>query len=349
MDLIRRIGGGEITGAPGEFQIFPAGQLKFGDETIIVDDLAIAKAIELFEAKGEDMVIDYEHQTEGGKFASPDGTAPAAGWIKRLINKGKDGLWAVVEWTDRACDHLAKREYRYYSPVFFTAKDGRLVELLRVALTNAPKLTRLQPLVAKDGAAGSNDEEGTMLNELLIEALGMDPGASDEEIVAKVKELAAAQGEGGDTAPAEAVAAKDIQTLADALGLGKDAGVPEMVAHVAKLQMVNAGQPDLAAQVAKLVSDQTERTAKDLVDAASLAGKLTPAQMKWAVQYAKQDQEGFSAWVAVAPVVVTPGKLKVAKDVPGGPDVQSEESKLYQKKMGISDADRGKYGPKGGQ
>ena len=39
-----------------------------------------------------DLVIDYEHQT---LFADKNGApAPAAGWIKQLINKGKDGYGA---------------------------------------------------------------------------------------------------------------------------------------------------------------------------------------------------------------------------------------------------------------
>ncbi len=44
-----------------------------------------------------DLVVDYEHQTFlSDKNGQP---APAGGWIKRLINKGDEGLWGVVEWT----------------------------------------------------------------------------------------------------------------------------------------------------------------------------------------------------------------------------------------------------------
>ena len=132
---------------PSQFQIFPYGTIELHlDRTIKMDEATMARLVDHFNARGLDMVIDYEHQTEG------TGIAPAAGWIKRLINRGKDGLWAVVEWTERAKNHIASKEYRYFSPVFYVSKkDGSVAELLRLALTNAPRVNRLRPIMAKDG------------------------------------------------------------------------------------------------------------------------------------------------------------------------------------------------------
>jgi len=98
------------------------------------------------------MVVDYEHQTLKAV------QAPAAGWIKRLYNRGSDGLWAAVEWTQRARAYLASREYRYFSPFFLARKaDGHIINLINVALTNMPKMNHIRPIVAKAGIATGDD------------------------------------------------------------------------------------------------------------------------------------------------------------------------------------------------
>ncbi len=135
----------EITGAPTEFQLLPWGKIDIsGDEPAYLYDQEAAAMIEEFEKRGNDMVVDYEHQT------MQDVQAPAAGWIKRLVWKGTEGLWAVVEWTSKAAEYLSNREYRYFSPVIWiTAKDRRVILLENVALTNQPKINNLKPLMAK--------------------------------------------------------------------------------------------------------------------------------------------------------------------------------------------------------
>ena len=90
------------------------------------------------------MVIDYEHQT----LKSVE--APAAGWIKRLINRGEQGLWAAVEWTEKATKFLVNREYRYFSPVFLVRKsDRKVIQVTNAALTNSPQINHLTPIIAK--------------------------------------------------------------------------------------------------------------------------------------------------------------------------------------------------------
>lgn len=166
-------------GVPLEFQVFPGGIVQIeGGGSFTVNDSVMNRVIERFKARGLDIVIDYEHQTEGKTekydYSSPDGTAPAAGWIKRLVNKGANGLWAAVEWTEKAKKFLSDKEYRYFSPVFALSKKDGLVELLRVALTNAPRLNGINPIIAKchiidDDGPDNNQRE---INKLL--------GVSDE-------------------------------------------------------------------------------------------------------------------------------------------------------------------------
>jgi len=135
----------EIKDIPNEFQLLPYGRIDIeGEPPAYVDEESIASVIANFARRGNDMVIDYEHQT------LKDVQAPAAGWIKRLVDKGREGIWAVVEWTERAKEYLKNREYRYFSPVFWVAKEGRrVVRIENVALTNLPKINQLRPIVAK--------------------------------------------------------------------------------------------------------------------------------------------------------------------------------------------------------
>jgi len=273
---------------PSQFQVFPWGVVEIqGSESFVVDGEAMSQVIERFSIRGLDMVIDYEHQTEAGS------RAPAAGWIKRLEDRGKEGLWAVVEWTDRAREYLAKKEYRYFSPVFLVSKDGRrLVELLRVALTNAPRLNWIKPITAKSSINGNdnpNGREGMEFLELLAKQIGLPGTSSAEEIsgeVGKLKEKAEA-----------VVACKEVM---DALGVAEGAGKSETVATIHALRQ----KPDLTLEVAALECKLAERDRGDLVAAALKDGKITPAQREWAEKYSREDLEGFRLFIAKAPRVV---------------------------------------------
>lgn len=132
-------------GVPEWIRLLPRGRVPLGDgrEPLVVDEAALAAMVAHFEARGLDLVVDYEHQSLTGH------KAPAAGWIKELVAR-EDGLWARVQWTDTAREHLAAREYRYFSPVLrLEEKTRRPLALLQAALTNTPAINGLAPLVAR--------------------------------------------------------------------------------------------------------------------------------------------------------------------------------------------------------
>ena len=85
------------------------------------------------------LVVDYEHQTQ---LAAQNGQpAPAAGWITSLEWEEGRGLFAGVDWTDKARAHIRAGEYRYISPVFaFDRQSGAVLRLICAALTNHPAL-----------------------------------------------------------------------------------------------------------------------------------------------------------------------------------------------------------------
>jgi phage I-like protein len=122
--------------------------------------------------------IDYEHQTEHAKQNGRP--APAAGWIKGLQARD-DGIWGVVDWTASGAAHLARREYRYISPVFLHTTAGEVTCLLRAALTKDPALDQLTALARREDEDMDLAELRTLLN--------LADDADDVAIVDKVREL----------------------------------------------------------------------------------------------------------------------------------------------------------------
>ncbi len=135
-----------------DVQIMPDGETETKLGKFLVDDEAWAAIATAFEKRGgTHMVVDYEHQSVGGKYRREDGLSPAAGWIHGLrYEKGK-GIIASVEWTDKAREAIQSKEYRYVSPAFSLDKRTRRVtELHSVAVTNTPGTPGITALAASD-------------------------------------------------------------------------------------------------------------------------------------------------------------------------------------------------------
>lgn len=176
---------------PSEVQVLPAGEVSPRGKTAFkVDEQSRKMIMDAFAGNKTDLVIDYEHQSLSGS------EAPAAGWIKGITDRGADGLWAKVQWTERAKEYLQNREYRYLSPVvLIRKKDGRAVELLGAALTNLPAIDGMKPVVNTArplrGEDAPNAEPGykeMFMGVLKIFELPEDAGL--EEIEAKLASVA---------------------------------------------------------------------------------------------------------------------------------------------------------------
>jgi phage I-like protein len=121
-----------------------------------------------FEAtQNQHVPIDFEHASE---MNATDGTipthgAPAQGWIKKLHNRGAEGLWGLFDWHELARGYVRSGQYKFLSPAIrFRSRDrvtGDVIgaRLTSVALTNNPFLDGLQPLVASDRHGPEDDEE----------------------------------------------------------------------------------------------------------------------------------------------------------------------------------------------
>jgi len=141
-----------------EVQVLPAGRFRATDgrphdaPSWYLDAALAARVIEQIEARANDIVIDYEHQTLNA--ATNGQAAPAAGWAKKFEWREGQGLYATdANWTDKAKAHIAAREYRYISPVFeYDKKTGAVRRLLMLAITNYPALDGMDGLIARAAA-----------------------------------------------------------------------------------------------------------------------------------------------------------------------------------------------------
>lgn len=135
---------------PTQIHILPVGKWNhpvYGKMEITADD--IDEFIQHFnDGLRNDVPITEGHEVDDEK--------PAVGWFRKLINKGSEGLWAVVEWTDRGKQLLAEKAYKYFSPEFYqkyedpeTRKEYDNV-LVGGALTNKPYFKELSPVVLSE-------------------------------------------------------------------------------------------------------------------------------------------------------------------------------------------------------
>lgn len=136
---------------PDEINIVPTGKWdhpSYGEMEITSSD--IAQFCANFKARiRRDIPI-----TAGHDNGMSGGELPAIGWFKELIDRGVNGLWAVVEWTEEGKNLLAQRAFKYFSPEFCEQysdpETGETYKNVLVggALTNKPYFKELAPVVA---------------------------------------------------------------------------------------------------------------------------------------------------------------------------------------------------------
>jgi phage I-like protein len=182
--------GSTFSEAPEEIHVVPVGEWNhpaYGEMKITVED--IGEFIENFN-KGirKDLPI-----TAGHDNGMSGGELPAVGWFVGLINRGGNGLYAAVKWTEEGMKLLREGAFKYFSPEFYdvyedpeTRQRYRHV-LVGGALTNNPYFKELdavatfsepsiinqfneinsmnlQELLAKD-VTSLTDEEKTFIRE----------------------------------------------------------------------------------------------------------------------------------------------------------------------------------------
>ncbi|RJR48290.1 MAG: hypothetical protein C4567_00235 [Deltaproteobacteria bacterium] len=277
--------------------LLPLGRVELLDrpEPLQVDPESLAQMVTAFRSRGVDLVIDYEHQSLQGR------RAPAAGWIKDLEDRD-DGLWARVDWTSQAQEYLRNREYRYFSPVLQLDPETRKpLALMQVGLTNVPAIKRLPPLVAKwdpgakEAAAAPREtlEDGSATRgeevEKLKSFLGLAPDAEDKAVWTGVLEF--------------------LRNLSAVLKLPEEAAALEILNAVKAVQADSQRLKEVEEELRRLKSRLAAETSGQAVEEALKAGKITPAQRAWALEYYRQDAQGFQTFAARAPQVAPIGRV----------------------------------------
>jgi phage I-like protein len=330
--------------APGEFQLLPEGKIDIeGDRPALVDDESVKSILEYHRRRGNDMVIDYEHQT------LKDVEAPAAGWIKNMINRGKDGIWVTVEWTKRASEYIANREYRFFSPVIGVREsDRKIIAVLNVALTNFPKINNLRPIIAKleadrlldidpdrEDRQQKGKEEKLML-EKLKKLLGLAADAAEAKVEEAVQLLI------NKVKSSEMVVA--CKEVLEAVGAKAEATKEEVILIVASLKAPAEVAKTLSLEVADLRKQLQEIKQTDLVQLALKEGKTSPEELdKWGRDLALKSPEQFKVIVLSRPAgsVIPIGGIP-----PEGPrrdGNMDEVQKSINKMMGITEETFKKY------
>jgi phage I-like protein len=190
--------------------------------------------------------IDENHSTD---LAAPRGGAsPALGWMSNVCADENGAIWADVEWTERGRDALAKKEYRYISPVFYSDERGEINCILRAALTNTPNLQ----LPALNSEQPGNITTEDCMDKELCAALGLAETATVNDALAAIERLKTAQN-----------AERNIDLAAYA---------PRVELNTALERAVSAEK-----QVAELNAACLKKEAEAAVDAAIKAGKIPPA------------------------------------------------------------------------
>jgi phage I-like protein len=296
------------SGGDGWQQLLPQGPFKARDGRPFdvpsghwqLDKSIATTLINRVRELGQDILIDYDHQTL--KTDQNGQPAPAAGWYNADEIEWREGagLFIKPRWTDRAAALVAAKEYRFLSAVFPYDALGRPLELRMTAITNDPGVVGMQALAALSALPPKTNQPGQLatsshvaqkeksMNEHLIALLGklgIQPGADGQ--------LTAEQGTAALTAldTLQAIAKKAPEL---------EAALTAEKASLAALKAQPGGQIDLAkyvpvetynalvTQVASLSAKVETTDAATLIKDARTQGKVVAAEEEYLTAYATQ-------------------------------------------------------------
>ncbi len=319
------------------------------DKTIATTLINRAKAL------GQDILIDYDHQTL--KVDQNGQPAPAAGWYNgdEIEWREGEGLFIKPRWTERAAALVAAKEYRFLSAVFPYDAQGRPLELRMTAITNDPGVVGMQALAAlsaqpiqpgQPATPAHAVHKETPMNELLkkllaklgIELTG-DP--TDEQLQKALTELDSLQASAKKAPELEAALSAEKTALAalKAQTTSVQQGAQVDLAQYVPVATYNA----LVTQVAALTAQVDTTDAVTLIKEARTAGKVVAAEEEYLTAFAAQ--KGVAALKALleprpAIAALTASQTSsVTLPEKKGEAVLSAEDKYAADQLGISHED----------
>ena len=297
---------------PNVIRLMPVGEIvgRDGRRFYLNDPDAVIEQTLAYK-KNTDLLIDYNHQSE---YSEQNGRpAPAAGWMTDFFTA--DGhLCAAVQWTDKAEDHIKKREFRYISPVFYHT-DGNIRCIVSAALTNTPNF---------DLKALNQTKEIKMDKEkALCQALD---APDEDKALLRISELKAAQKELNDIA-----AALNCEAKAEAIVKA----INETKADPAKFVEIDK-VTELTRELNEIKAERAEEKAENAVNAAIRDGRLPPVLKENAKEICKKMGEtALNEFVSKMPKVSAPSSAAGEPPKPAC-DALSEDEKEICEIMGIS-------------
>lgn len=173
---------------PGTYEHAGYGKLEFTADRLQRFADSVVKRV-----RGIDPDVDYDHKMDMAMGGA------AAGWVKGAQTRA-DGLWLLVEWTEKAFQQIKDKAYRYFSPEFaesWTDASGTTHHdvLTGGGITNRPFLKDLVPLNLSELTFNSPEpptpptsQEDDVDMKKLRESLGLAEGTSDEDVWKKFTE-----------------------------------------------------------------------------------------------------------------------------------------------------------------
>jgi hypothetical protein len=197
----------------------------------------------------------------------------AYGWIENMAAR-TDGLHLSVKWSDAGRELVENAHFKFYSPLWWTrkVKGGiRPVALKSMGLTNDPNIP-VPALANESEMQESRDQNPEEENEPtdnmkeILAALGLEEGATPEEVLAKITALndAAAEKQAAETKAGEAETAK-AESEEKITGLENSLS-DKIIGLAAANEKVTALEGTITI------------AANHAVQAAVVAGRITPAE-----------------------------------------------------------------------
>lgn len=273
LDLVSLVDPGDAQTV--EVMLMPWGEVKTSDgRDFKVDEESVESITKVFAAGKKDIPIDFEHTTEGGRYGTASGAAPASGWITKIYAKVGIGVFAEVKWNSAARTMIRGDEYRYLSPVVMVRKsDQKALAVTSAALTNVPAIVDMERVAAKETDIGDEVMNFTELKAALIAAgVTLKDDAEGDDVLGAAKAFVeSAAKTKSEPPPLSAVAAK--------LGLDGSATTEVIVAKIDAMQVETVPAVEykaLAAKVATLESASRDREGQEAVAYGIETAKINP-------------------------------------------------------------------------
>ncbi|MFZ5427707.1 MAG: phage protease, partial [Thermodesulfobacteriota bacterium] len=307
-------------------QLFPDGEFSARDgrpglvensqtEVWRMDADIAAALIAQVSARETPLFIDYEHHTLTAKDNGHK--AIAAGWVESLTYVPGQGLFAQVDWTEAASQHIKAKEYRYISPLFgFDLKTGAVRFLINAALTNNPALdgtaavaaaleiTRMEdPMSKKEGQTALSED----LAERLRWMLNLPVTATAQDIIAELDKVKAQLGT-ADTGVSILAILQDKDAQLAALSAQVEKPDPAKFVPLAALAALTEENATLKGRVAELEQKTGTAALSAQIDTALKDGRVNKALEPWLRDLATSSPESAKAYLdKAAPIAALSG------------------------------------------